>query len=253
MCPQQWPPAATISGMSQRMDRTDRKRLGDRIRALRKARGLSMPHLATLANISHSYVRSLETGDKEAPSLPVIVAIANALGTTLDEIVGFSKISEVEERIRREQAVRVLLGEEGELVGPDVLIRVTGRIPANAMRWMSMDGEEYDVAVPLAEMRGRSTSEVFALEVSGDCLLSHRIASGDVVVCEWANGRTPRSGELVVVRIGSEYTLKEWYWVEGVIELRDGEGNVILQTEPSERVHVEGYPFYLARRINQPR
>jgi len=49
------------------------------LRFLREARGLSLREVATLAEIDHSYVYKLETGDKDAPSDDVLSRLIRVL------------------------------------------------------------------------------------------------------------------------------------------------------------------------------
>jgi transcriptional regulator with XRE-family HTH domain len=57
--------------------------IGDRIRSLREAQGLSRAELARRTGLSQIYLRKLEAGDKTSPTLPVLTKIAKALGTTM--------------------------------------------------------------------------------------------------------------------------------------------------------------------------
>jgi transcriptional regulator with XRE-family HTH domain len=57
--------------------------LGDRIRSLREAQGLSRAQLARRTGLSQIYVRKLEAGDKTSPTLPVLTKIARALGASV--------------------------------------------------------------------------------------------------------------------------------------------------------------------------
>jgi transcriptional regulator with XRE-family HTH domain len=61
--------------------------LAQRIRELRDAAGLSQQALAMAAGLSISVVTQLEQGQREDPRLSTVVALARALGVTLDELV----------------------------------------------------------------------------------------------------------------------------------------------------------------------
>jgi len=61
--------------------------LGKYIAEHRTARNLSRRKLAQLANISHTEIHRLESGERKNPSPPLLKAIANALGVTYDEIM----------------------------------------------------------------------------------------------------------------------------------------------------------------------
>ena len=59
--------------------------LGERIRTVREARGLSQVSLADAAGISQGYLSQLEQDERE-PSLSIAARIARALNLSLDDI-----------------------------------------------------------------------------------------------------------------------------------------------------------------------
>ncbi len=66
--------------------------IGQRIRAYRKALGLSQEQLAEQADISVTHMSHIETGNTKL-SLPVLVQLAQALHTSLDALVFGNHIS----------------------------------------------------------------------------------------------------------------------------------------------------------------
>lgn len=64
----------------------DYNAIGQRIKRIRKARGLSQENLAEFAEISTVHMSHIETG-KTKLSLPVIVAIADALDVRVDSLL----------------------------------------------------------------------------------------------------------------------------------------------------------------------
>ncbi len=60
-----------------------RRTLGKRIRQLREQRGLSRQELAEATGLSAVYLKKLEAGDRESPSLPALEKIARALHVRL--------------------------------------------------------------------------------------------------------------------------------------------------------------------------
>lgn len=64
----------------------DRRRLGHTIVRLRKQAGLTQQQLADRARISRSTIADAETA-AAYPSLPTAVAIADALGVTVDDLI----------------------------------------------------------------------------------------------------------------------------------------------------------------------
>lgn len=55
-------------------------RLGEKLRALRKEKDLTLEKLAELANVSKSYLWELENRESQRPSAEKLTAIADALG-----------------------------------------------------------------------------------------------------------------------------------------------------------------------------
>jgi transcriptional regulator with XRE-family HTH domain len=62
--------------------------LGMNVKRLREKAGISQQYLATLAGLSMSAVSLVEQGKKPDPRLSTAVAIADALGVTVDELIG---------------------------------------------------------------------------------------------------------------------------------------------------------------------
>lgn len=58
-------------------------RLGEKLRALRKERGLTLEKLADLAGLSKSYVWELENRESQRPSAEKLTALADALGVAV--------------------------------------------------------------------------------------------------------------------------------------------------------------------------
>lgn len=61
--------------------------IGQNIRKLRKAHGLSQEELAEIIDISTTHMSHIETGNTKL-SLPVLVSLAGALSTSTDELLG---------------------------------------------------------------------------------------------------------------------------------------------------------------------
>jgi len=63
------------------------QRLGEKIRTLRKKRGMTLKELAlALGFTSHSYASEIETGKKK-PNTEMIIQIADLFGVTVDQLV----------------------------------------------------------------------------------------------------------------------------------------------------------------------
>jgi transcriptional regulator with XRE-family HTH domain len=63
-------------------------RVGDRLRSIRKAQGLTQRALAAAAGMPAQYVSDLERGRIRNPSLETLSRVANALGIGVGELIG---------------------------------------------------------------------------------------------------------------------------------------------------------------------
>ena len=65
------------------------KMLGERIRAERQTLKMTQENFAEKANLSISFLGQIERGERK-PSLETVVAIANSLGVTVDQLLSDS-------------------------------------------------------------------------------------------------------------------------------------------------------------------
>jgi XRE family transcriptional regulator, master regulator for biofilm formation len=61
--------------------------IGDSIRQLRVAKGLSISELADRANVAKSYISSIERGIQKNPSIQTLDKIARVLGVTTQQLL----------------------------------------------------------------------------------------------------------------------------------------------------------------------
>ena len=64
-----------------------RKRVGNRLKVLRQAKGLTQVELAEKAGITQAYLAQLEAGVRGNPSLVVIQRLAQALGVRVLDLL----------------------------------------------------------------------------------------------------------------------------------------------------------------------
>lgn len=64
--------------------------MGKRLQSARQAAGLTQQQLCQKANLSFSTLTKIERGAIKSPSIFTVEAIANALGTSLDKLIGHS-------------------------------------------------------------------------------------------------------------------------------------------------------------------
>jgi XRE family transcriptional regulator of biofilm formation len=65
-----------------------RQWIGQRIKRLREAKGLTQAELAIQARVTRPYVTMLESGVRKTPSLPMLQRLAKALGVPVTELLG---------------------------------------------------------------------------------------------------------------------------------------------------------------------
>jgi transcriptional regulator with XRE-family HTH domain len=76
-----YPVSTGIAGVN------DVQRLGEKVRTLRKRRGMTLKELALgLGFTSHSYVSEIETGKKK-PTTEMIIKLADLFGVSVDFLV----------------------------------------------------------------------------------------------------------------------------------------------------------------------
>ena len=69
-------------------------RLGERVRSLRRERGLTLDGLAARSGVSRAMISKLERGEK-SPTLVVAAKVAEGLGVGLPQLVGAEEKSRV--------------------------------------------------------------------------------------------------------------------------------------------------------------
>lgn len=130
---------------------TDTLILGERMRGLRKRRGLTLAELARAAALSTGYISQLER-DLAQPSIPALVAIAKALGVTVQWFfAGAVPVPPEEHGFVIRRANRLSLSYEGgivdELLTPKLNLQVEmihTRMPpgTESAQSYSHDGDE---------------------------------------------------------------------------------------------------------------
>jgi transcriptional regulator with XRE-family HTH domain len=62
--------------------------LADNIKRIRKKKGLTQEKLSRLADISNNTLVKIEMGMAKEPTITTVTKIADALGVSIDELVG---------------------------------------------------------------------------------------------------------------------------------------------------------------------
>jgi transcriptional regulator with XRE-family HTH domain len=175
--------------------------IGERLRALRKARGISVRTLASRTGFSASFISQIENG-QASPSIASLERIAEVLGTTLGSF--FS--------LQAPQVMRIIRGTERQEL---TSTWSQGKIEALG----SSDGSNrLEVVLITLEPGGRSGSrqhtsrrEQFVLILEGSIMLSsgaeaHKLKRGDAVSLNpetphlWEN-KSPRPVRILVASL----------------------------------------------------
>lgn len=156
------------------MDQSDTQALGERIRDLRAATGMSMRGLATRAGVSQGYISQIENGQKNA-SLAVIRAIATAFGITWLEL--FQPAPEHGRVLRRSERPRLF--SDGDVAHYGITQPPIGNVEVLVSEYAPGQGtgsEHYthgDSQEICLVTRGR-----LQITIAGEC---HTLESGDSV------------------------------------------------------------------------
>ena len=170
-------------------------KVGERVKRLRKARGITGRQLADLAQTSHGRIYSLEGGANNI-TLRTLSRIADALEVPVEELLGTtSSQSLVDTALSLLQDFRQIM--------PLAQIPVRGTIPAGTPFTEEETVEEY-IYVPEEVVKG--IRKPYALRINGNSLSQHGIHEGDNVIVDPDAEFTP--GKVYAVRIGNEVAAK---------------------------------------------
>lgn len=119
-----------------------RMKLGDRLRELRLAKGVTVARLAKMAGISVVYLHHLESGKKTNPSAALLQRLATALGSTVPDLLGQEATISGEATKALPASFREFLRKSGRRLGLrqediEVLrqIHFRGRRPTKLEEW----------------------------------------------------------------------------------------------------------------------
>lgn len=183
-------------------------KFSDRFKQLRKQRNLSQQDLANQLGYTKSRVNMYERGERE-PSYEVLEEIADYFNVDLDYLHGKSDIPNRNEWLKAINA---------SASAPDNIIPMPSKssIPlvgdiACGTPILAEENREGDVDLP------EHIHADFALRCKGDSMINARIYDGDIVYIRQQD--TVEHGEIAVVLIGAEATLKRVFLFDDHITL----------------------------------
>lgn len=171
--------------------------IGERIKVLRKEKGISVDKLAELIGKDRATIYRYESKDIENMPTSVLEPLAKALGTTPAYLMGW---------------------ESGDKTIPSNLI------PLKKLRYVPLLGhiacgepilaeQNYEGSILLPE----NVNADFALKCQGDSMIDANIQDGDIVFIK--ESPIVENGEIAAVVIGEEATLKKVYYHNDTVTL----------------------------------
>lgn len=167
--------------------------IGERIKSLRKSKGIFQKDLAEKLEVRQSTVAMWETNKRE-PDAETIAKIADALGVTTDMLL-------------RENGVSVTLPEPNAQLLPSQYIRM---IPCfeSVSAGFGTDAQNRIVElIPLYIVNEKEAEETICITVRGDSM-HPRIEDGDIVQVH--KQATAETGDIVVILDGDEAFVKRF-------------------------------------------
>jgi repressor LexA len=167
--------------------------IGERIKSLRKSKGIFQKDLAEKLEVRQSTVAMWETNKRE-PDAETIAKIADALGVTTDMLL-------------RENGVSVTLSEPNAQLLPSEYIRM---IPCfeSVSAGFGADAQNRVVEyIPLFIVSESEAAETICITVRGDSM-HPRIEDGDIVQVHKQD--TAETGDIVVILDGDEAFVKRF-------------------------------------------
>lgn len=111
------------------------QQIGTRVRRNRERRGMSLTDLSRISGVSRGYLHLIEKGEQN-PSQDKLVAIANALGVMVAELIG--EVERGEELLDIPESLRIF-AEANDLPSADVAmlskINYRGKRPETSQEW----------------------------------------------------------------------------------------------------------------------
>lgn len=173
----------------------------NRIKELRRARGVTQDELGLMLGVKKAAVCKYET---ERVALPnhVLVKLVDIFGVSADYLLGKDEVTPLPKHARERIGASRSASGEGFRPAEAVAVPLVGMVHAGE----PMLAEEYvSDYIPVAAGEVFS-GEYFFMEVVGDCMTGDHIAEGSVVLVK--REQELREGKIYVVRIEDEVLLR---------------------------------------------
>jgi transcriptional regulator with XRE-family HTH domain len=170
--------------------------IGERIRAERLSRGVSLRSLARAVGLSPSLISQIETG-KCQPSVSTLYAITNALGVSVADVFGEAEVSQAAATRAAEavSSVAAAPDDSGPVVCPGqrevleldsgVIWQRLGRVPGGHVDFLLVTYPPGGCSSPTGELMRHAGTE-YGYLVQGELVVTlglraHRMTPGDAV------------------------------------------------------------------------
>ena len=181
--------------------------IGERIRAARQARGISLRQLASRVGLHFSHLSKIENG-RDTVGKNALIRIAEELDVDAD----------------------LMLSEAGHQAMP---YRIVGDIAAGVPIDAIEDVESFDLSKVF------DPREHFLLRVRGDSMILDGIHDGDLAIVRHTS--EVRNGDTIVALVdGGEATLKRYQMERGTVVLTPANQHMQAMKYPAERVEIRG-------------
>jgi repressor LexA len=204
-------------------------RFGDLLKVLREKNDFTREGLGRRAGVSGPYISQLETHDRKPPPPETLQKVIEALALSTKDAADLKTLAIIGRSGPEHMGIvkKALSKESQYLAMPKyeedyAKIPLLGRCPASSKVWVAdeVDGWYYFPKAVIKERR------VYLLRVNGDSM-NRVVNDGDIVMVE--ADALPKQGEIVVMCIDDEYTMKRYTQAGDKIVLNPDSTNPIHQ------------------------
>lgn len=190
--------------------------IGEKIRELRKRKGISPEKLGMLCDLSGAYIRKLEQGQNISITLTTAEKFSRGLGVPVSALLDTDSLPPEEKRPVSELLRE--LSERLELV--DIPLR--GAVPAGIPFAVDQESGEF-VSIPREMLGSTPPEKAYALKISGDSLIGDEIYSGDTAVVD-SSSCDIIDGKLYICRMDTECVARHVYKLNDHLRLQSSNG-----------------------------
>lgn len=193
-------------------------RLGDLLKKLREDRGYSKAYLAKKLGIGSTFIMQVERNMKKLTDRRCnqIIEILNLTTAEKKEFLNAAVLERSKGRTR--SILEKVLNQKTDIIEISQntefdRVPLLGACPASNRTWVADEVESWH-PFPKDVIKGR---KFYLLRVKGDSMNRAGIDNGDLVLV--AADREPVNGNIVVICVDHEYTMKRFYKQDNLVNL----------------------------------